>query len=181
VDGSNQNRDGIQPADAFVSAEKFVAFSAWLRAQNAPGADTLPLWWSEWYASSDAQTTQAHQSSVMANSLIRNIQTGATTSLLWGPEGDAKGDAIPLALFSDTRIEGGGAATPFYEVQRTIHENFEAGTQLYDLPGIPRGVAALASAHKALLLNQTPAPISFPLGALDIRLLPYEAKTVDIR
>lgn len=180
--------------DRFAQNDKFIATVNWIRSLNNstyPGATSLPIWFAEWYsrwntpdqtktvAQQTNQGTEAQRAAVMADGLIKMVRSGAQRAFLWGPQGEAgtNGWMHPLGLFTNTRVSGGGQATPFYTVQKAIYDNFSAGTSIVDTTGSNGNVTMLASPSKLLLVNTTGSSqttavlgVNFTLGAYEVAL-----------
>jgi hypothetical protein len=182
VDGKNTNRDGVELVDPYARTSKFADFGSWLRSlDNAvyPGAATLPLRWSEWYAPSGSTTDSAvRKNSVMATALMSIVRSGASAALLWGPEGDAAGNYHPLALFTDTRTSSGGAPTAFAATQQAITDHFGAGTQLVSALSSTSDVKVLASPSTTMLVNTTGADLAVEVNGTPLSLSAYQVAVI---
>gem|GEM_PF-250329 len=183
IDAHNTNKDGVHPTDAFARTIKFADSLAWLREHDEaeyPGATTLPVWWAEWYVfTEDPNASHAEKNALMATSLSRMIKSGASTALLWGPQGDAAGEMFPLALFNDTRIPGGGQATAFHPTQKMLHDHFPPGTALIDASPDNADVEVLASSTKTMLINTRGSARTVTIRGLTVTLAPFEVRLLD--
>jgi len=183
VDGKIKNRDNIHPVDQFERTEKFADFANWLRNldnQEYPGAETLPLWWAEWYTIPDnPNASQEEKNALMATGLIKMIKSGAATALLWGPQGNQNGDMFPLGLFSDTRNANGGQPTLFYKTQQYIYNEFGEGRSLLEISSTNNKVEILGSQAKSLLVNKTDTNQDVNIRGTVFTLEPFEVKLVD--
>lgn len=194
TDGDNFNVDEVELVDPYASAERFVAFVDWFRSLDPglyEGADYLPVWWSEWYAypSTGTAATQVEMNAVLTNALIRMVESGTATAMVWGPQGDVDGLSFPLGLFNDTRIVGGGQATPLYETQKFLNDHARPGMALVDVNSSNPAVAVLETPTGRLVLNTTNsvqtttisgAPTGGILTTTDYTLNPFEVQTTDL-
>jgi hypothetical protein len=162
VDGKIFNRDGVQLVDDFAAAAKFGAFTDWLRALRPKrfiGADTLPIWWSEIYATpSSNQPGQVEKNAVMTHTVMSLIRSGAATAMIWGPQGDENGDSFPLGMFTDTRVDDGGRPTSFAATQLFVRRHVTPGTPLLDVVSTNRAVSVLATPTGRIMVNTTGRP-----------------------
>lgn len=172
VDAVNDNRDAAD-LDRFGANEIFVATMAWIRRQPH-GGGTLPIWWSEWYSLPSPHASVAHRVVIMAEGLMRMVESDASAVLIWQPQGDATGASFPVGLFTDTRVAGGGQQTVYYAVYQALHDDFGPGTQLYKATASPPAVDVLASATKILLVNELPTPLTVDLNGTTRMLGGYE-------
>ncbi|MDB5876055.1 MAG: beta-glucosidase/6-phospho-beta-glucosidase/beta-galactosidase, partial [Ramlibacter sp.] len=182
VDGKNTNRDGVELVDPYARTSKFADFGSWLRSLDNtvyPGAATLPLRWSEWYAPSGSSTdSAARKNSVMATALMSIVRSGASAALLWGAEGDAAGNYHPLALFTDTRTAAGGLATAFAATQQAITDHFGSGTQLVSATSSTSDVKVLASPSTTMLVNTTGADLAVEVNGTPLSLSAYQVAVI---
>jgi len=183
VDASIKNRDNIYPVNDFERTKKFADFVTWLRSLDNsvyPGARTLPLWWAEWYAIPDnPDASQKEKNALMATALVHMIKSGASTALVWGPQGNENGDMLPLALFTDTRIPDGGQPTVFHTTQKYLYDHFSTGTTLIDATTDNTKVEVLASNDKTLLVNTSGDSQGFTFRGLTRSLEAYQVLLID--
>lgn len=178
LDADNTPRDAPL-ADPLVGNEKFVAIMAWLRRQPHGGA-TLPIWWSEWYADSSADTNLPYSTAIMAEGLVRTLRGGAAAVLIWGPQGNAAGISFPVGLFTDTQERDGGKATALYPVLEAFRDDFGPGTRLYEATSSSPDVRVLASATTALLIDTRPVAIPVTVNGIPVGLGPYGVRVVTL-
>ena len=182
VDGGPRPKDGNWVTDEFTAGQYFTDTVSWIRSLDNtayPGAKTLPIWWAEWYANSPNSGVDInHDTAVMASDLIYTIKSGASLPLILEPQGDANGFSYPVGIWTDTRITGGGQATPFYNVQKYFHDYFPLGTQFYKVSSPSNDIGVLASKLKTLLVNrksnlQTVVVngVTFTLGAYQVIII----------
>jgi|GEM_PF-2355914 len=180
LDGRNTNyKDNIQLVDQYEHTKMFADFATWFRSLDTLSADaaTLPIWWAEWYAfPRDINASQQEKNTVMATGLIHTIKSGAETALIWGPQGNANGDHFPLGLFSDTQINGGGVATPFYQTQKDLHDHFSSGAPLIEVANPNNNIELIASCSKMMLVNKTAVQQTTQIGGMSFSLIPHEVK-----
>jgi len=183
VDAHIKNTDTIYPVDQFERTEKFADFATWLRSldnNQYPGAQTLPLWWAEWYTIPDnPEASEAEKNALMTTGLIKMIKSGAATALLWGPQGDENGDMFPLGLFSDTRNANGGQPTLFYKTQQYIYNEFGEGRSLMEIPSTNNKVEILGSQAKSLLVNKSGITQNVNIRGTVFALEAFEVRLVD--
>lgn len=182
VDATIANKDNVYTTDVdeFKRTERFGAFMEWLRGLNSIDARTLPVWWGEWYAEpSNPNASQQEKNALMATALIRIIKSGASTALLWGPQGDTNGNMLPLALFTDTRVSGGGQETIFHTTQKYLYDHFSAGTTLIDANTDNANIEVLASNDKTLLVNTSGTSQAFTFHGLTLSLEAYKVQLID--
>ena len=175
VDGKNQNRDtGTSKASPYDDCEKFVAFNDWLQRRTS-----LPIVWSEWYASGTSGVTLAEHGSVMAHCAVRTLQSGAAILLEWQPQGDAAGNSFPVGLWTDTQNAGGGQPTVHKPASKAFRDHFHSGTQLYRVVvSDPNKLTVLASSSRTLLINRSGGPLTVNLNGTLYTLAAYEVKLV---
>lgn len=182
VDGGPQPKDNVWITDEFTAGQYFTDTINWIKSLDNtayPGAKTLPIWWAEWYASAPSKGADInHDTAVMASDLIYTIKSGASLPLIWEPQGDANGFSFPVGIWTDTRITGGGQATPFYNVQKYFHDYFPSGTQLYKVTLPSNDIGVLASSLKTLLVNRTSISqtavingVTFIIGAYQVMII----------
>lgn len=183
LDAWNYNgKDNIVLVDQFEATKKFADFANWFRSLDTLSADaaTLPIWWAEWYAMPyNTNASQAEKNALMATGLIHTIKSGAETALIWGPQGDINGDYFPLGLFSDTRVSGGGVASPFYQTQKHLHDHFSSGASLIELTQPNASIELIASCDKAMLVNKTNVIQTTQIEGTSFTLNPYEVQLVN--
>ncbi len=183
IDGWNINfKDNINPVDQFEHTKMFADFTTWFRTLDtlSNDASTLPVWWAEWYAMPrNANASQAEKNALMAIGLIHTIKSGAETALIWGPQGDVNGNYYPLGLFSDTRVVGGGVATPFYQTQQDLHDHFSCGVPLIDLVTSNGSIELIASCSKVMLVNKSNSLQTTQIEGVSFTLNPFEVRTVN--
>lgn len=180
----------------FDENDKFIATVAWIRSLSNttyPGATALPVWFSEWYSRWDtpdptksiaAQTNQGNEiqrAAVMTDGLIKMVKGGAARAFMWGPQGEpnTNGWMHPLGLFTNTKIAGGGIATPFYASQKALNDHFPAGTALYSTDNNNTSVTVLASSSKLLMVNKTAVTQIAKIDGKDLTLTGYQVLLAD--
>lgn len=180
VDAGIRNWDGVEISSEFQAAQKFTDAARWVATRTS-----LPLWWAEWYATRWGDPNQwdhAHQNAAMAASLIQMIETGATVSLRWQPQGvsTAPYQGNAESIWSDTRIQGGGQPFPYYTTAKVINSFFAPGTPLYQVTVSPsEALFALASGQQTMLVNSTASLLAVDLDDTALTLSPYEVRFVD--
>jgi hypothetical protein len=186
VDGSLFNKDNVEPADPFAAGRQIDDFTTWLRALNPrrfAGADTLPLWWSEFYVDRDRAATadeRARANALMTSTMIRMVNAGVATWLVWGPQGDQSGGSFPLGLFTDTRVRGGGQATALHAGQRFFHDHVGPGTALLGSSGSTSAIEVLHTPTGALLVNTANQRRATRFDGRPYSLAPYEVAVVEL-
>ena len=178
LDGSNgDNRDG-RTTNGFRGCQAFAAAASWLRSLDPatyPGATTLPLVWSEWYATPDPTSKYvfADANATMASCLVSTLKSGAATVMIWGPQGDRRGLSFPEGLWTDTANAGGGMPTPYFYTHEAFHDYFGPGTAIYATKITGGHLTALASATHMLIINQSPQQRTVLVAGRPVRLGPY--------
>jgi hypothetical protein len=170
------NKD-VNKVDDFTSAHKFADIVHWIRRQ--PGAATLPVWWSEWFAEPFVpEGGAARANALMAWTLAEILRGGAAVALLWGPQGRSDGSSIPLGLFSDTRTSGGGQPTLFQTTATDFKNHFGPGTAIYAASSSSPLVKALASKAHVMLINSVADEVVVNVGAVATTLPGYAVRVV---
>ena len=185
-------------ASPFDQNQKFADINQWIRSlnnQTYPGASSLPIWYSEWYSrinlpdpnislikNQTNQGTIAQRNAVMTHGLIQHVKFGSSAAFLWGPQGEADTDGWmqPLALFTNTRVSGGGVATPFYSSQKFIKDHFSSGVSLVQATSSNVSIETLASNKKLILVNKTSAIQTASVLGASFTLQPYEVRLEDV-
>ena len=189
VDGSSKNRDAeASGVNQWQRTEKFVDFSNWLRQLNNIDAQTLPIWWAEWYIKPDNFNASVNEiNALMSVSMIKFVKSGVETALLWSPEGDAAGWVSTLShqqlgLFTETNNANGqgGMPTIFEATQRAIYEHFDYGTSLYNISGSNNNVETLVGDTKMIFVNKTNNIATTVMGEYSYTLNPYEVKILNV-
>ncbi|WP_430811871.1 MULTISPECIES: T9SS type A sorting domain-containing protein [unclassified Carboxylicivirga] len=179
IDGNTKNKDDIWNTNAIDAADKFKDISDWIRTQPNGGAE-LDIWWSEWYATpspSDEADNPDALDAIMSSCLIKTIQAGVANVLIWQPEGDADGFSHPLGIWTSTKINGGGQATPYYDSHKILNDYFGSGTELVNYTVDKKGLNLLVSRDDIFVVNELNQSITVSLDQHgDISLLPYETK-----
>lgn len=149
--------------DPFVSARYFADVTTWLRSKTS-----LPVWWSEWYATPWGGTEygDAQQNAVMAASAASMITSGASTSLLWQPQADSARD--DQSLWTSTGSNGGGQPFPLTATFQQLKAGFGPGTALYKATSNSTSVVALASGSQTLLVNTSSSPVTAYLNGTPV-------------
>jgi hypothetical protein len=180
LDGANLNDDNVNPEDPFTAAEKFADVTKWVRSldeKEYPGATTLPIWWSEWYAApyrNDASDN--YNNAIKAYAIIKLIEAGGNVTLSWG--GGTGLQQNDTGLWTDPTTPGGGQPRLWYYSYRAFKEYFSPGTRLYKTtPSNAKIVAALASDTHIMLVNLTAKPQAAAVGDKVFALTPYQVRT----
>jgi hypothetical protein len=181
LDGTNSNKDNVNSTDPFTAAKKFADLTQWLRSLDPtryPGATTLPVWFSEWYATSYSTTSNdAYNTAVKTYALIQFLKAGGAVALSWGSDGSTPSDT---SIWTPTSKSGGGQPLPFYHVLNTLNDYFSPGTQVYDTRvSVPASVEALASSSHVLLVNKTAKTMTVSIDdKAVVSLQPYQVGVV---
>jgi hypothetical protein len=183
MDGYNGNKD-FQLTDPYTANQKYAEIFKWIR-QQPNGGVTLPVWWAEWgpFATPNQSATTAsldYHNSVMGDGLIKLLQVGYTLPLIWQPQGDSIGYSTPVAVWTDTRIVGGGQPTSFYSTQKVFKDFFPVSTQTYKTTNsAPDLVNVIASKLKTILINKRSIQTTINLNSNFVTLAPYQVLSVD--
>jgi hypothetical protein len=157
------------PAQMLSFASQFERITQQLRQRTG-----LPVWFAEdYFISSDNWNLQAVSAATM---LYHELLGGASVSLRWQPQGEAGDDhqGNNQALFSDTRVRGGGQPYPAYAVYKAFHDHFGPGTILYSATSSSPDIEVLASATRTLLINRRPAVTIVRLNGVSFAMAPYQ-------
>ncbi len=184
MDGGTRNKNDVPLSTGYAAIEKLEKIYDYIRTQPGGGA-TLPMWWSEFYAypnaGFDPVVNEAISNSVTAAAMIRCIQIGYETLLLWGPEStDQTGASHPMGLWTRTDVTSGGQSTSFTTIFRMFHDHFSKGARLYKATFSDATKAgALATDDCRMFVNQTNGRLRIVCGGDDSLVLePYEVKLV---
>lgn len=178
VDGSVVATDAL-PDDLFAAEQYFSDISNWARRRT-----TLPLWWSEWYATPfvrAGEVDDAEQNALMSDVLIR-LAPVASVALRWGPEGDARRHPEDHEnLWSDTTQPGGGRPYPFFFTVKAFRKWFAPGTTLVRVVSTAPNVAVLASRSCVMVVNESDHSRIILIDGKPLKFAPYETKFVALR
>ena len=179
IDGSNGNRDNVNPASPFVAAQKFADMVGIIRSLNStlyPGAATLPIWWAEWYATSYGNTrNDQYNNALKSYAMIRFLKAGGSVALSWGGTGDGMSDS---GMWTPTTA-GGGKALPWYSSVKAFKTFFAPGTQLYTTTvSDPGSIEALASASEIMIVNKTAKTLTPRVNGSIVSLAPYQVRVI---
>jgi hypothetical protein len=180
-DGGTKNREGTNLVGPFVASERFGDTVAWLRSLDPavyPGADTLPVAYSEWYAFPYDTVDPQQHAAVKTYAAMLYIRAGGWLTLLWG--GEASNDPkLNASLYTRTDTAGGGQALPWAGAYQALRMHFSAGTVLVATTQSTPEVGVLASAAKTLLINKTGRSLSAAVNTLLVTLNPYQVLLID--
>jgi hypothetical protein len=170
VDARTPSRDNRLATDEFTATQKFVAVNRWLAARTA-----LPIWWSEWYVRpKGARWSQQHDDAVMTAALMRMAASGATTALVWQPEGGAT--TCRGCLWTDTASSSGGEETRFARSLAAFATAFPAGSTFVRVRSAPGPLEVLASSRTVLLVNTARHAIDATVDGRSVRLGRYDVR-----
>ena len=170
VDAGNQNDDAINISDPFTAAEKFADVVQWIRSLNErryPGATTLPIWWSEWYATAYVGSSDAYDNAIKTYAMIRLIKAGGAVALAWGSDG----------LWTSTR-RGGAKPLLWYSSYQALKRYFPPGTPLLTISSTSPMIEALACAQVTMLVNKASSSLSVKVMQKVVVLKPYQVLIV---
>jgi hypothetical protein len=184
IDGSASNRDTNNNINLFTASEKFADVTKWIRSldnNTYPGAQTLPIWWAEWYDAPNSGSSSSYDSynnALKSYAMAKMIQSGVTVPLEWGA--NIANNVNDAGLWTPTNVSGGGQALPWYNSYKILHDYFSKGTQLY-ITNVsdPSRVEAISSLTKTLLINKTNTTLTVMVNNLKISLAPWEVKLID--
>jgi len=186
VDGHSGNKDGKPPGvNQWQMTDKFTDFMIWLRNHPNIDAQTLPVWWAEWYVKTDDPNSNALETNaLMTVALIKLLKSGVETALLWSAQGDEEGfinDEFThqLALFTSTFVNNGGQQTLYYNTQKYINDYFSTGNNLIDLESPNSQIDLLASNSKILSVNKSNTTQTFNLSGSSFTLSPHQVLLFD--
>ena len=112
----------------------------------------------------------------MTVSLIRMVESGSSAALLWGPQ--AKDRSCAGCLWSDTRIPGGGQATPFLSTFENFGRWFPPGTEVVASRSSAPEIQLLASSNATVLVNTAGRPVTSAVGGPPVTLHAYEVRWI---
>ena len=183
IDGSNTNKDNINITDPFTASEKFADVTRWIRSldnNTYPGAATLPIWWAEWYAAPYTDTTNdAYNNAVKTYAMIQLLKAGGAVPFSWGGAGEGTQSS---GLWTNTgyNIAYRGQALPWYYSYKNLHNDFPAGTLLYNVTvSAPTSIEALASSSMLMLVNKTATNLAVNADGTVLTLSPYQVLVIN--
>jgi hypothetical protein len=183
IDASVSNHDSNQGTNLFTASEKFADVTKWLRSLNNltyPGAQTLPIWWAEWYDYPDLSVSGSYDNynnALKSYATAKMIASGVAVALIWGKNGE---NANETGLWTSTSISGGGQALPWYNSYKIFHDYFSPGTKLYTTKiSDTSRVEAISSLTKTLLINKTNTTLTVTVNNVKISLASWEVKLVN--
>lgn len=184
LDGGPQtdHEAGTIATDGFTAGQMFADMTKWIRSLNNttyPGAQTLPIYWAEFYPGIGGATGQKAVAITLDNAITAGL-AGMRAVYIWEPEGNATGthEYTGLSLFTDTSRSGGGKATALYTALKTYRDTFPVGTQLYSV-NVSGPVTALATKDKVFLLSKSASSVVANVNGKSVTLEPYAVATVD--
>jgi len=168
VDGQLQTKDRAVQTRPFEAAGFFSVVNKWLRSQTS-----LPIWWSEWYASTSTMGPARPRQWVALTtvSLFRLSTSGTSVAALWDPE-QYGGSSTP-GLWTPTSTSAGGQPTPLARVFEYFTRYFAPGTPA-SLVQRTQGVTGLVSNARYIAVNTTSRRQTAAMGGVAITLQPYE-------
>jgi hypothetical protein len=160
VDGSTLTQDDQPLNDPFAATQMFAAVDNWLRQRT-----TLPIWWSEFYATTPKPAPESEWAAMSAEALIEIATSGAQVALMWDPE-QYSGSATP-GLWTSTGQSSGGRPTPLVPAFDALQQYFSPGTKAKLLTS-GSGVVELTSGSNFLAVNtlDRPSTVSTPTGQI---------------
>jgi hypothetical protein len=179
VDGADVNKDYGILTDPFVASEKLADTVHWLHSLDNtryPGATTLPIWLSEWYAFPYGDLRNLnYNNAIKTSAMVGFIQAGGSAAFLWGGTGDGTPSS---GLWTPLEV-GGGKPLPWYVSYKLLGDYFGAGTPLFSTT-ISSGhtIAVLVSDKHTLLVNQTDRILTVAIEGIVYQLGAYEVKLV---
>ncbi|HLJ68965.1 MAG TPA: hypothetical protein VKX16_16555, partial [Chloroflexota bacterium] len=160
--------------------DQMLAFTGWLQsiAEQIRARTKLPIWWSESRFDSGPWNYQA---AGLASMMLHELKGGSAVTLSWQPQGVAsdKYGGNWQALWSDTRLTGGGQPFPYYWAFRAFHQDFGPGTKLYRATSSSPDVEVLASASHILLINKRDGTTVVKLNGSPVSLAPYQVRVLN--
>ncbi len=180
-DGHNGNRDAIDIADPFRSADKFGDAIHWIRAldeKTYPGATTLPVWWAEIYTLPPNGANDHYTHALKAYAMVQFIKAGGTACFFWGGTGNGDSDHGFWNITDDGRLH----PLPWYYTYKALKDHFPPGTTLYKtINSTPESIETLASAHAIMLINKSASKILVLVNEHKVILHPYQVNIVQYR
>lgn len=182
LDGGNNNKDNINLTDPFTAAEKFADVTRWVRSldnNTYPGAATLPIWWAEWYATPYTDTANnAYSNAVKTYAMIELLKAGGAVPFSWGGTGEGT-QSSGLWTTTSMNTSARGQALPWYYSYKALHNDFPAGTLLYNTTiSEPGSIEALASSNILMLVNKTASNVVVDADNTMLTLAPYQVLLV---
>ncbi len=174
VDSKTMARDGHLTTDEFSASQKFADITTMLKKKT-----DLPIWFSEWFVTpKDANWDADHQNAVMTTAVIRLAMSGASTALLWQPEGQP--DRCGTCLWPSTATANGGETTAFGDSLQAFAWAFPVGTTLKTTSSSDTRVVAMASDTRAVLINTTDKPLVVRLISRFVDLKPFQVAFIKL-
>jgi hypothetical protein len=174
LDGHNGNRDEVDIADPFKSANKFGDVLRWIRAldeKTYPGASTLPLWWAEIYTLPPNGADDHYTNALKAYAMVQFIKAGGTACFFWGGTGNEHADHGLWNIAADGQLH----PLTWYYTYKALGEYFPPGTALYKTTNsTPESIETLASTHTIILINKSGAETVVSLNGHRVMLNPYQ-------
>jgi|GEM_PF-970107 len=177
--------------------DQVMALTHWFKDIQAQlrTKTTKPIFWAEFYGAGQLRAGDGTSSSFSTNlnyiaanyaSIYYNMIKGdggkGVVALLWNPMNTAPTNAQeePHYIFTDTRVNGGGQASPHYAVLKAFKDYFGTGTQLYQATSNNPEVEVLASLTKTMLINKSSTSTSITVnGVSQSALAGYEVRVIN--
>ncbi len=182
LDSSTENRGtGRVIPDPFTASDIYADMVTWVRSldnSKYPGAATLPIWFAEWYASPHMDNTSAdYDDAVKAYAMIKFLEAGGSTALIWSTSGDNWADK---GVWTSTQYVGGGQPEPWYYTLKAFKDDFAPGTKIVkSVVSAPTQLEVMASAQQVMLVNKTAQTLTVSINGKIESLNPYAVRIVN--
>jgi hypothetical protein len=180
VDGYTETKDDGVTVDPAVAAAKFATITDWIHDRTS-----LPVWWSEFYATvaSGGGPTEHRSAAATLEALAAFARSGVAAAFLWQPQGDP---SFPYAaLWTSTSTADGGRATPLTKPWQWLLPRLRAGgvtigTGRMSADGheVPVRLLAFRSKDRTLLVNTTDHLLALSTVHGSRKLAPWGTVTV---
>ena len=175
VDAGLSTRDQGRITATTISSALFGALTRWLRQRTS-----LPIWWSEFHVGRADAAGQRKLTGRAVAALLHMADQGATTALIWEPQGDTGKEHGP-ALWSSTDRHDEGRPLPYADAVARLQQVLadRAGPDPVSWP-VPE-LGLVRGREGVLLVHTEDEPIDLEMQGRPLRLGPYEVRYVPLR
>jgi hypothetical protein len=180
--GRNGNRGLEDLGDPYTANDKFSDMNRWIRSLDNtayPGAQTLPIFVSEWYSTPYGTTDRAYNNAVKANAVIKFLKSGGKSTLSWGGVENTELWNRNPSMYTNVDTASGGQPLPWYYSFRAFRDYFPPGTGYLATTQTTNDITVLASAAKTMLVNKKAANVVVSVNGVVVTLAPYEVRIID--
>lgn len=175
VDAGLSTRDQGRITATTTSSALFGALTRWLRQRTS-----LPIWWSEFHVGQADAAGQRKLTARAVAALLHMADQGATTALIWEPQGDTDKTHGP-ALWSSTEGHAGGRPLAYAEAVARLQQVLadRTGTDAVSWP-VPE-LGLVRGRQGVLLVHTEDDRIDLEVQGRPLHLGPYEVRYVPLR